>query len=423
MAEDIYINISPVETRVAVLEGGLVQEVLFERENNRGIVGNIYLGKIARILPGMQSAFVDIGLERNGILALPKVKEAASPGSPSAAPAPAPVLYQGQKILVQVTREPRDDKGPRLSRELSLSSRYLVLMPGPRQLGVSQQIRKRAERERLLQLLENALDDGAQGEPTAGRGFVLRTAAEGASQESIAADLQFLRGLWDSVQARTRELKKPQLVYAEPPLFSRVLRDRASPALERIVIDDASGFAALDEFCRRFQPALADRLEHYSHERPLFETSGIEGEIQQALNPRVELKSGAYLVIEQTEAMTTVDINTGSFVGKKSLEETAFETNQEAVPELARQLRLRNLGGIIVIDFIDMQRENYRQQVFQALETALRADSAIHSVAGLSPLGLAEIGRKRTGQSLQQALCEECPTCDGSGVIKSEQTS
>ena len=412
MPETILVNVSPLETRVALLESGLVQEVYFEHEGGHGIVGNIYLGKITRILPGIQAAFVDIGLDRNGILALPPATVPDADGSNT--PSTKPALFQGQKILVQVTHEPREDKGPRLGRQLTLSSRYLVLTPGADYVGVSQQIRSRAERERLQQLLAQADKPGC--------GVIVRTAAEGVDEQAIAADLQYLQSQWQNLQVRAKGQQKPVLLYTEPPLFYRLLRDRASSALERVVIDDADGFNAAQAFCQRFLPAVCSQLELHKETTPLFEAHGVDAAIEQALGPRVELGSGAYLVIEQTEAMTTIDINSGSFVGGKSQEDTALQTNLEAVPVLARQLRLRNLGGIIVVDFIDLQQLEHRRQLELALAQALHADPAVRKIASLSALGLVEIGRKRIGQNLQQALCEKCPSCDGRGVLKSAQT-
>jgi ribonuclease G len=416
LSEEILVNVTPMETRVAVVDNGATQDIHIERSASRGIVGNIYAGKVVRVLPGMQAAFVDIGAERTSFIHVSDIF-VAKDSKPSESIRDH--LHDGKKIIVQVTKEPLGSKGARVTTELSLSSRYLVYMPQTDHVGISQRIDDAAERERLQALLAQGLE---QEEIPAGGGYILRTAAEGVGLEEIRADLRFLKRLWGAVSRRAKAAQKPELLYADLPLHMRTVRDLARPGVERILIDSRESYTALQEFCSEYIPEVSDRLELYPGERPLFDLHGIEDEMQRALSRKVELKSGGYLVIDQTEAMTTIDVNTGSYVGRRNLEETIFKTNLEAATMLARQLRLRNLGGIIIVDFIDMQDEEHRRQVHRTLDKAMARDPARNKITGVSELGLVEMTRKRTRESLEQLLCEDCPVCQGRGVLKTAET-
>ena len=321
--------------------------------------------------------------------------------------------------MVQVTKDPLGSKGARLTTQLSVSSRYLVFMAGSTHVGVSQQIDDPTERERLQRLLAEAL---AAEEMEAEGGYILRTAAEGVGQEEIRSDLRFLKRLWAAVTRRAAAAVGPALLYEDLPLHLRTVRDLARPGVERILVDSRESYTALQSFCSEYVPEVLPLLEHYPGERPLFDLHGIEDEIQRALARKVALKSGGYLVIDQTEAMTTIDVNTGSFVGRRNQEETIFKTNLEAATMLARQLRLRNLGGIIIVDFIDMQESEHRRQVHRALEKALLRDPARNKITGVSELGLVQMTRKRTRESLERTLCEDCPVCEGRGTLKTAET-
>ena len=415
MSEEILVNVTPMETRVAVVENGATQDIYIERSASRGVVGNIYTGKVQRVLPGMQAAFVDIGLERNSFIHMSDIVA----GDTANGELIRDHLHEGKKIVVQVTKDPLGSKGARLTTQLSVSSRYLVYMPDGDHIGVSQRIDDPEERERLQGILAEAFA-GEEGE--GGGGYILRTAAEGVGSEEIQLDLRFLKRLWAAVSRRAAAATRPELLYGDLPLYKRIARDLARPGVERILIDSSESYAALQEFCAEYVPEVTAMLEHYEGERPLFDLHGIEDEIQRALSRKVELKSGGYLIIDQTEAMTTIDVNTGSFVGRRNLEETIFKTNLEAASALARQLRVRNLGGIIIVDFIDMQDQEHRRQVQRALEKAMSRDPARNKFTGVSELGLVEMTRKRTRESLEHTLCEDCPVCQGRGVLKTAET-
>ena len=400
-------------------------------------MGNIYVGRVLRVMPGMQAAFVDIGLERSGFIHLADVI-----GSSAAADARiADHLRQGQLITVQVLKDPLGAKGARLSAELSVSTRYLVYMPGRDHVGVSQRIEDAEERERLQAVLAAALaqedlvqegpahsepagsvQEGAAPQAPQRGGYILRTAAEGAGAAEIGADLRYLKRLWAVVARRQSAAAEPGLLYADLPLPLRAVRDFARQGVERIVIDSRENCTALRDFCLKYMPEMAQLVEYYDGERALFDRHGVEDDIQRALQPVVTLKSGGHLVIDQTEAMTTVDVNTGSFVGRHNQEDTLFKTNLEAASVLARQLRLRNLGGIIIVDFIDMRDAEHRRQVHRALEKAMARDPARNKLSGVSELGLVEMTRKRTRESLERMLCEACPSCAGRGRLKTVET-
>jgi ribonuclease G len=411
-----------METRVAVVENGAAQDIHIERSASRGIVGNIYAGKVVRVLPGMQAAFVDIGAERTSFIHVADILPVDARGKEDRSlqsDAIRDYIHEGQKLVVQVTKDPLGSKGARLTTQLSVSSRYLVFMPQSSHVGVSQRIEDTDERQRLQALLAA----GVAGEELHGAGgYILRTAAEGAGEEEIRADLRFLKRLWAAVSRRAAAATDPQLLYEDLPLHLRITRDLARPGVERILVDSRETYTALQEFCEQYVPEVCALLEHYEGARPLFDLHGIEEEIRRALGRRVELKSGGYLIIDQTEAMTTIDVNTGSFIGRRNFEETIFKTNLEAVTVLTRQLRLRNLGGIIIVDFIDMQDEEHRRQVRRALEKAMQRDPARNTINGVSGLGLVEMTRKRTRESLEHLLCEECPICQGRGVLKTAET-
>lgn len=422
MTEVILANINPQETRVVVVAAGEVQDIHIEREGSRGILGNIYSAKVVRVLPGMQVAFVDFGAQRNGLVRVADLAgpERRKPGRRERKPtAIEKRLHPGQKLLVQVSRDPLGSKGARLTTELTLSSRFLVFLPRSTSLAVSQRVDNPGERTRLLLLLQ----EGLAAEGLEGRGgYILRTAAEGVALEELRADLRFLKRLWEVVGRKSQQATGPTLLYEELPLHLRIARDLAGPDLDRVVIDDHAAFLALRGFCEEYVPELSDRLQHHSGVAPLFDTYGAEAEIQRALARRVELECGGYLLIDQAEAMTTIDVNTGAFVGKRNVDETIFETNLEAAVTLARQLRLRNLGGIIVVDFIDMTDQGHRQKVTSALQEALQQDPVRTTFNGMSELGLVAMTRRRSGESLQHILCENCPDCHGAGILKSAHT-
>ena len=418
---EILMNIAAHEKRVAVIENGVLQEVHIERENQRGIVGNIYKGKITRVLPGMQAAFVDIGLERSGFLHVSDVMPIASDENASIDlnSKEADVrkwLREGQAILVQVLKDPLGTKGARLSAHLSLASRYLVHMPDLDHIGISLRIESEQERERLQSVMKSALH---QENP---RGFIIRTVAEGLSAEALSKDITFLQNLWQDVLDSASTVTKPGVVYQDLSLAMRTLRDFANDKVEKIRVDNVDMYSELCRFSDKFVPGVREKLALYRLDGPIFDMYGVEEALTKAIERRAMLKSGGYIVIDQTEAMTTIDVNTGAYVGMVNLEETIFKTNLEAVHVIARQLRLRNLGGIIIIDFIDMSDEAHKNLVSEALGKALEQDYAKTSFSPLSALGLVEMTRKRTQESLAQFLCESCPMCQGRGCIKSVQT-
>lgn len=422
MSETLLINAGPGETRVVLLENGVVRDIAIERTTRRGKIGNIYRGKVVRVLPGMQSAFVDFGDQRTGLLHVSDlVVPAGSPrrGKSGGEAAIEQLLHDGEKLSVQVTREPVGDKGARLSTDLSLSSRLLVFIPASDRLAVSHSIEDSVERARLLLLIKDAL---AQEGVAAQGGYILRTAAQGAQLAELCNEIRFLQRLWVAVNRRSQAAIGPQLLYEELPLYLRAVRDLARPSLDRIVVDQLAAYLALRTFCEDCVPELSPLLEHYTDATPLFELHGAEYELQQALGRRVQLDCGGYLVIDRTEAMTVVDVNTGSFTGQGSVDETVLQTNLEAAAALARQLRLRNVGGIVVVDFIDMTTREHRQQVQLALQEALQCDPVRTTFNSMSGLGLVAMTRQRTGESLEDTLCEDCPVCHGHGLLKSART-
>ena len=415
MSEEILINITPMESRVAVVENGVLQEVHVERTQRRGIVGNIYKGKVVRVLPGMQAAFIDIGLDRAAFIHASEISMREGPAVESIAS----LVHDGQSLVVQVTKDPIGSKGARLTTQLSIPSRYLVYMPRTAHVGISLKIEDEAERERLKKVVSDCV--AQEGIKEAG-GFILRTAAEGAGADEILMDIRYLRRLWDQIGEQIKTVSPPTVIYEDLGLALRTLRDLVSPRIEKIRIDSRETFQKTTQFVAELMPEIADRLEHYPGERPIFDLYGVEDEIQKALERKVPLKSGGYLVIDPAEAMSTIDVNTGAFVGHRNLEETIFKTNLEAATAIARQLRLRNLGGIIILDFIDMENNEHRNQVLAELKKTLARDRTKVSVSNFSALGLVEMTRKRTRESLAHILCEPCPACSGKGQVKTSRT-
>ncbi len=413
--EDILINITPQETRVAVLVAGVVQELHVERAATRGLVGNIYLGKVARVLPGMQSAFVDIGLERAAFLHVADIWEHRQFTQEKPPPIER-LVHEGDALLVQVVKDPIGTKGARLSTQISLAGRMLVYLPQDTHIGVSQRIEDEAERAQLREMLARVVPADERG------GYIIRTSAEDASEADLAADIDYLRKRWAQIREAAAQVPAPAALYQELSLAQRVLRDVVTEATQTIQIDSRENFAALQAFAAQYVPRVLGKLAHYTGERPLFDLYQIDAEIERALARRVDLKSGGYLIIDQTEAMTTIDVNTGGFVGTRNFDDTVFKTNLEAAHAIARQLRLRNLGGIIVVDFIDMVNAEHREAVLAEFKRALARDRTRVTVSGFTQLGLVEMTRKRTRESLAHILCETCPVCGGRGEIKTART-
>ncbi len=429
MSEEILVNVAPRETRVAKIEGGMLQEVHVERARRRGYVGDVYKGRVRRIMPGMQAAFVDIGLSRAAFLHASDIVHPHSPSdanvetgsdatddnAPAATPSITALVHEGQDVVVQVIRDPIGAKGARLSAYLSIPSRYLVLMPYAHNLGVSARIEDEDERARLKETLQSLLGDDAPG-------YIVRTNAEGKSRDALAFDVDYLTRVWRVVQANIATANVGDCVYKELSLPLRMLRDQLHEGVEKVRVDSLETCEDARRFVHKFMAELDGRIELYDDELPIFELYGVEDEIKRALNKQVPLKSGGSLVIDQTEAMTTIDVNTGGYLGSRNLEETVYRTNLEAAQAAARQLRLRNLGGIIIIDFIDMMDAEHKRQVLRMLEKGLSRDFVKTTVYPMSALGLVEMTRKRTSESLERQLCEPCPACGGRGTLKTAET-
>ncbi|MDD3763279.1 MAG: ribonuclease G [Nevskiales bacterium] len=415
MSTEILVNIGPRETRVALVESGAAQEIYVQRASRHGLTGNVYKGAVQRVLPGMQAAFVEIGLERTAFLHAADM--VPPPAEGESAPTITQLLHEGQHVLVQVLKDPIGSKGARLSTLLSIPSRYLVLLPHECHVGVSARIEDEGERERLKTIL-----DEIQSRLSPRFGVIARTAAEGADAAALEADLSFLLRLWKAISDKAASAKPGTLVHGDLPLSMRILRDLLGTDVERIRIDNPEESRRVKQFAQLFVPEAAPLIEVYEGAAPIFDLYGVEDDINRALERRVDLKSGGHLVIDQTEAMTTVDVNTGGYTGHRNLDETVLKTNLEAAQAIARQLRLRNLGGIILLDFIDMKSEDHRAQVLRAFEKALAADHARTQLYPFSPLGLIEMTRKRTRESLGHILCEPCPSCQGRGTIKTVET-
>ena len=416
MKEEILINVTPREVRAALVEDGIVQELLIERANHRGLISNIYKGKVARVLPGMQAAFIDLGLERTAFLHASDIGYSVDEEGSDEEVSIRDLVSEGSEIIVQVLKDPLGSKGARLTTQITIPSRYLVMMPLGGGVRVSARIEDEAERERLRGLIEGF------SETEDSLGYIVRTAAEGASGEALHADMQFLVKLWQAIEEAAAQAGPMELVHEDLPLALRVLRDLLGAETERVCVDSEPIYDLMKEFADKFIPQMSPMIEHYTRDRPVFDLYGVEDEIQRALQRKVVLKSGGYLIFDQTEAMTTIDVNTGAYVGHRNLEETIFRTNLEASVAIARQLRLRNLGGIIIIDFIDMAEEEHRSQVLQALSGRLAGDHAKTQIMDVSPLGLVEMTRKRTRESLEHVLCQACPSCEGRGFVKTAES-
>lgn len=419
LSEEILININQRETRVAIVENGILQEILVGRLENHGIVGNIYKGKVARVLPGMQAAFIDMGLEKAAFLHMDDMLHIAddcvAPNEmPESKKCISELLQPGQEIVVQTIKDPLGSKGARLTTRIALPSRYLVFMPDLGRIGISTRIEDEAERDRLKEVVDKLSNNKG--------GFIVRTAAEGQEEEALRSSMQYLMKQWEKMQQKIKKAKFGEIIYEDLPLAIRALRDFITPRTEKVKVDDKNVLDKGKKFLEIFVPEMKKRIELHQSDRPIFDLYGIEDEIQKALERKVQLKSGGHLVFDQTEAMTTIDVNTGGFVGHRNLEETIFKTNLEAALVIARQLRLRNLGGIIIIDFIDMTDDDHKRQVLRALEKALAKDHTKHTISDVSSLGLVEMTRKRNRESLEHILCEACPVCNGRGVLKTAET-
>jgi ribonuclease G len=417
--EEILVNVTPNEVRAALLENGILQEVFIERTARRGLISNIYLGRVSRVLPGMQAAFIDIGLARTAFLHASDIarRDDKVDVSEDELPNIRELVKDGEEILVQVVKDPLGNKGARLTTFVTLPSRHLVLLPRSNTVGISARIEDDDERSRLRALVEELLE---QHELQCGA--IVRTVAEGATRNALQADLKYLIKLWGVIQERCRKHRVKSLIHEDLSLPLRVLRDLVTGDVERILVDSKDDFDAMQSFVATYLSGVEPMLELYSRRRPIFDMNGIEEDMRKALDRSIPLKSGGYLIFDQTEAMTTVDVNTGGYVGHSNLEETIYRTNLEAAVTIARQLRLRNLGGIIIIDFIDMEKATHRENVLQVLEQSLARDHARHQIMPLSPLGLVEMTRKRTRESLQHILCEDCPSCEGRGFVLTAET-
>ena len=430
MANVIVINGSTEENRVAVLGEGGIQDFFLERRRDRGVVGNIYKGRVLRVLPGMQAAFVDIGLEKAAFLyvndvyqdhaklEMPDEDEEAGKASGRRKKKNIPPiedqLKQGQEILVQVTKEPIDTKGARATCHISMPGRHLVFMPTVEHLGISRQISSEKERRRLRGIANEMRPKGG--------GFIVRTAADGVPSKVLKRDMKLLIDSWNDIYDRAKKSKAPKLLYEDLDLALRCTRDLAMADLDRLIVDTREDYDRILDFIERVMPRLASKVELYVGSEPIFDAFGIENELRTAASRRADLPSGGYLIIEKTEALTSVDVNTGRFVGNKNLEETIVKTNLEAAKELAYQLRLRGIGGLIIVDFIDMEESKNRQKVERALQAALAGDKGRVKTARISEFGILEMTRKRTGESFLHQLTEECETCGGTGRVKSRET-
>lgn len=414
MSEEILVNVTPQETRVAVINVGAIQELHIERTSSRGLVGNVYLGRVVRVLPGMQSAFVDIGLDRAAFLHVADIWEARRTQLDERLIEQ--ILHEGQTLIVQVVKDPIGTKGARLSTQISFAGRFLVHLPKETHIGISQRIEDEEERDYLRTRIGQLVSPDEPG------GFIVRTMGGGADDRELVADIEYLRALWRDIQERAQQAQGGSLLYQDLNLSLRVLRDFVREDTARILVDSRESFARMQEFSQHYTLSVTGKLQHYAADRPLFDLHGIEEELERALGRRVDLKSGGYLIIDQTEALTTIDVNTGAFVGVRNFDDTIFKTNLEAAQAIARQLRLRNLGGIVIIDFIDMDSATHREAVLGELKKTLARDPTRTTVSGFSSLGLVEMTRKRTRESLAHILCEPCPTCQARGQIKTAQT-
>jgi ribonuclease G len=436
MTSELIINVTREESRVALLEGGQVVELYIERKKDTSLVGNVYKGRVLKILPGMQSSFIDIGLEKAAFLYVSDImpndedyytpfiesKSDETPGVdnppvPMETPKPLPIeelIQEGQEILVQVAKDPMGTKGARVTSYVTLPGRYCVLMPNVEHVGISRRIENEETREQL-KLIANEIKPK-------GFGIIMRTASEDASAEEIRRDLEFLLLVWENIQRKKDKVSAPVLLYSDLDLVFRSIRDFMSHEVERLVIDSPDEFERLSEFVKSYFERLLERIELYEGREPIFDAFAIEHDVSRALERKVWLKSGGYIIIDQTEAMTVIDVNTGKFVGKENLEDTILKTNLEAVKETAYQIRLRNLGGIIIMDFIDMEKIENREKVCNALVEAMKKDRAKSTIYNISELGIIQMTRKRVRESLGRVLCGQCPYCEGKGFVKSARS-
>lgn len=424
----MLVESDPHESRIAVLEDDRLTEIFVERHRHRGLVGNVYKGRVTRVLPGMQAAFVDVGLDRDAFLyvsdvegAEPEEQDLALADDEASAVAPEQalrpideLLRQGQELIVQVVKDPLPNKGARISTHVTLPGRYLVLLPTVEHFGVSRRIEDEDERKRLTEVIEEL---GGEG-----RGLIVRTVGEGKGREEFAADREYLVHLWERIRQQAAAAAAPALIHQELDLTVRTVRDLFSGEFSVLWVDGEEAYERIVEFLDDVQPSLVTRVKLYGGDPPLFERFGIDGQIEAALRSKVWLKSGGYIVINQTEALVAIDVNTGRFVGKTNLEQTVLETNLEAVAEIVRQIRLRDLGGIIVLDLIDMTEQEHRDQVFAALERELKKDRSRTKMLSISEFGLVEVTRKRSRTNLERLLTQPCPYCQGSGRIKAVET-
>ncbi len=427
MSVEILVNVTPEESRVGLLENGMLQEVWIERTNHLGIVGNIYMGEVVRVMPGMEAAFIDIGLERAAFLHVADMyqsridEEDADDSTHKNTESRKKIdelLKEGQKIPVQVVKDPLGTKGARLTTQLSVAARFLVALPYSEHIGISIKIDQEDDRQRLKDIIQNIID-----EHEFKSGYIVRTIGLQATEQQLLKDALYLKRLWTVVNERLQSAEKGQVLYEDLPLHVRTLRDIVDEHIDKVSIDSKQSFDDMQVFAGKYMPDQMSLLNHYTAERPIFDLHSVEDEIQKAMQRKVMLKSGGYLIVDQTEAMTTVDVNTGGFIGSRNLEETIYKTNLEAAQSIARQLRLRNLGGIIIIDFIDMEVEEHKRQVMRALEKSLEKDHARTQISDVSELGLVQMTRKRTRESIEHILCESCSVCNGRGFVKTAETT
>ncbi|MDD2852136.1 MAG: Rne/Rng family ribonuclease [Desulfuromonadaceae bacterium] len=438
MGAELVINAASHETRIALIENGTIAELYIERSREKGIVGNIYKGRVIRVLPGMQAAFVDIGLDKAAFLYVADVFDAieeyesllyasnkkddepADEQDHNVSPEYRPLhpieelLQEGQELLVQISKEPLGTKGARITSHISLPGRHLVYMPTVDHIGISRRIEDEEERERLREVVERLKKPGS--------GYIVRTVSEGKSEDDLVSDMQYLTTLWGEISKRQTSAAVPSLVHSDLDVVQKVVRDIVTEHVDKIIVDSQVDHDRIVHFISTFAPKMKYSIELYDEEEPIFDHYGLEVEISRALGRKVWLKSGGYIIIEQTEALSAVDVNTGRFVGKHNLEDTILKTNLEAVKEIAYQLRLRNIGGIIIIDFIDMEKEVNREKVYGALEEALKADKSKTNILKISELGLVEMTRKRVRENISRMMCEPCYYCEGRGYIKSKTT-
>ncbi len=428
MTKEILVNSTNQETRIAIIENNKLVEVFVERRFNKGIVGNIYKGKVTKVLPGMQSAFVNIGLDRDAFLYVGDISEnilnieefideeniEEERTTTHSEVHIEDLLREGQEILVQIAKEPIGTKGPRITAHISLPGRYLVYMPTISHIGVSRKIEDENERERLKQIMEK-IKKGTGG-------YIVRTAAEGMDEDALKQDVELLQKIWKEIIQKTETVRAPKLIYEELGLLEKVIRDYFTDDTTLMLVDNETAYQQAIQFLDKINSRWINRVKLYTKKQPIFELYDIESQIEGALRSKVWLKSGGYIVINQTEALVSIDVNTGRYIGKRSLEETVFKTNKEAVSEIVRQIRLRNLGGIIVVDFIDMEEEEHRKEVLELLENELKRDKSRTNILTIDEIGLVAITRKRVKQSLERELTQVCPYCRGTGRVKSIPT-